>query len=218
MSQIFHPNMNIIARASLLGAGLVLAGLAGLGYLLVESPYVTHVGLVQEQPVPFSHQQHVGELGLDCRYCHSSVETTDFAGIPSTQVCMGCHTQVAVEASSLEPVRASLANDRPLEWIRVHDLPDFVYFNHGIHVSQGIGCESCHGRVDQMPVIAKMETLRMDWCLACHRAPERFIRPRAAVFTMGWEPAPDQAGQGPQLVAEYGIEVEPLDDCSICHR
>lgn len=218
MSQIFHPNMNIIARAGLLGAVLVLAGLAGLGYLLVESPYVTHVGLAQEQPVPFSHQQHVGELGLDCRYCHSSVETTDFAGIPSTQACMGCHSQVAAEASSLEPVRASLANNQPLEWIRVHDLPDFVYFNHGIHISQGIGCESCHGRVDQMPVIAKMETLRMDWCLECHRAPDRFIRPREAVFTMGWEPSPDQAGLGPQLVAEYGIEVEQLDDCSICHR
>jgi hypothetical protein len=218
MSQIFHPNMNIIARTGLLGAVLVLAGLAGLGYLLVESPYLTRVGLAQEQPVPFSHQQHAGELGLDCRYCHSSVEKANFAGIPSTQACMGCHAQVATEASSLEPVRASLANNQPLEWIRVHDLADFVYFNHGIHVTQGIGCESCHGRVDQMPVIAKTETLRMDWCLECHRAPERFIRPREAVFTMGWEPSPDQANLGPQLVAEYGIEVEQLDDCSICHR
>lgn len=218
MSQIFHPNVNIIARIMLLGGILIVAALGGLMYLFVKSPYLTEVGLAKEQPVPFNHNQHVVEVGLDCRYCHSSVETTDFAGIPPTEACMGCHSQVASEALTLAPMRASLENNQPLEWIRVHDLADFVYFNHGIHVSQGIGCETCHGRVDQMTTVAKVETLQMDWCLGCHRAPERFVRPRDQVFTMGWEPPPDQEAAGAQLVADYGIKVDQLTDCSICHR
>jgi hypothetical protein len=131
---------------------------------------------------------------------------------------MGCHTQVAAEAASLAPVRASLENDQPLEWLRVHDMADFVYFNHSIHVNKGVGCETCHGRIDQMPVVAKAETLQMDWCLECHRAPERFIRPLDQVFTMGWQPPPDQPALGQQLVAEYGLRVDQLTDCSICHR
>jgi hypothetical protein len=210
--------MNIIARASLLGAVFILAGLAGLVYFFVESPYMTEVGLAKAQPVPFSHRQHVGGLGLDCRYCHTSVEESDFAGIPPTETCMGCHARVATEASTLEAVRTSFENNQPLEWIRVHNLADFVYFNHGIHVNKGVGCETCHGRVDQMPVISKAETLRMDWCLECHRAPERFVRPLDQVFSMGWQPPIDQATLGPQLVAEYGIKVNQLADCSICHR
>jgi hypothetical protein len=160
----------------------------------------------------------VGGLGLDCRYCHSSVEETNFAPIPTTETCLGCHAQVATEALSLAAVRASFQDNQPLEWLRVHDLADFVYFDHSIHISKGIGCESCHGRVDQMPVISKAQTLRMDWCLACHRAPEHFVRPRDQVFKMGWQPALDQAILGPQLVAEYGIKVGQLTDCSICHR
>lgn len=210
--------MNIIVRLSLLGGVFTLAGLAGLLYFFVESPPMTGVGLAKAQPIPYSHQQHVGGLGLDCRYCHSTVEVTDFATIPATETCMGCHSQVAAEAPTLELVRASFQNDQPLTWIRVHNLADFVYFNHGIHVNKGIGCETCHGRVDQMPVIAKAESLQMDWCLACHRAPERFIRPLDEVFAMGWEPAVDQSILGPQLVAEYGIKVDQLTDCSICHR
>jgi hypothetical protein len=196
----------------------MLMGLAGGVYFLVESPYLAEVGLAKAQPLPFNHQQHVGGLGLDCRYCHSSVDESDFAGIPSTETCMGCHAQVAAEAPTLESVRASFQNNQPLEWLRVHDLADFVYFNHAIHVNKGIGCETCHGRVDQMPVIAKAETLRMDWCLACHRAPEQFIRPLDQVFRMGWTPPVDQATLGPQLVAEYGLKVDQLTDCSICHR
>jgi hypothetical protein len=197
---------------------LIHLGLAGLVYLYVRSPYETGVGVAQAQPVPYSHQQHVGVLGLDCRYCHNFVEESNFAGVPSTEICMGCHAHIAADSPGLELVRASSENNQPLEWTRVHDLADFVYFNHAIHVKKGVGCEICHGRVDQMPLTAKAETLQMDWCLACHRAPERFIRPRDQIFTMGWQPPEDQITLGRQLVEDYGIKVDQLTDCSICHR
>jgi hypothetical protein len=218
MSQIFPPSINNILRIALIGTILVLAGLAGLAYLLVRSPYMTGVGVPKEQPAPFSHQQHVAGLGLDCRYCHAAVEVSNMAGIPTTETCMGCHAQIASESPALEPVRASLQNNQPLEWIRVHDLADFVYFNHAIHVNKGVGCETCHGRVDRMAVVGKVQTLYMDWCLECHRQPENFLRPRDQVFTMGWQPPADQAALGQQLVAEYAVDVAPLTDCSICHR
>lgn len=218
MSQLFPPRMNLIAKATLLAAILGLGALAWLVYTLIRSPYVTEVGVAKAQAVPYSHRQHVGGLGLDCRYCHTAVEQSNTASIPPTETCMGCHTQVAPDAVSLELVRASLETGKPLEWIRVHSLPDYVYFNHAIHVRQGVGCETCHGRIDQMAVVAKAENLQMDWCLDCHRNPEQYIRPRAAVYTMGWEPPIDQAVLGPQLVAEYGIHVAQLSDCSICHR
>ncbi len=218
MSQVFSPNINVISRVVIIGTIFILAGLAGLVYLFVNSPYLTEVGIAKAQPVPFSHRQHVGELGLDCRYCHSSVTRSDFAGIPSTETCMGCHRYVATEAPTLELVRTSYQNNQPLEWIRVHDLPDFVYFNHGIHVNKGIGCETCHGRVDQMPVVGKVQTLYMDWCLECHRQPEPFVRPVDQIFTMGWESPGDQVSLGRQLVADYGVKVDQLTDCSICHR
>lgn len=210
--------MNIIAKVSLVAIVLLPTGLAGLAYVFVRSPYMTEVGLPKEQPVPYSHQQHVGGLGLDCRYCHSFVEETDFAGIPPTETCMGCHAQVSAESPVLGSVRASLQDNQSLEWIRVHSLPDYVYFNHGIHINKGIGCETCHGRIDHMPVVAKAEPLSMEWCLACHRVPERFVRPLDEIFTMGWEPSIDQTVLGPQLVAQYGIVVDQLTDCSICHR
>lgn len=218
MSQIFHPSINIIVRVLILALMFILAGTAGLGYLYVRSPYVTEVGVAKAQPVAYSHQLHVGGLGLDCRYCHTWVEESNSAGIPPTEACMGCHNQILKDDPALELVRASAQNNQPLEWIRVHDLADFVYFNHSIHVQKGVGCETCHGRIDQMPVVAKAKTLQMDWCLECHRAPERFIRPRDQVFTMGWRPPGDQVALGQQLVAEYGIKVEQLSDCSICHR
>jgi hypothetical protein len=179
---------------------------------------VTEVGVAKAQAVPYSHRQHVGGLGLDCRYCHTAVDQSNTASIPPTETCMGCHSQVATDAVSLELVRASLETGKPLEWIRVHSLPDYVYFNHAIHVRQGVGCETCHGRIDQMAVVAKAENLQMDWCLDCHRNPEKYIRPRDAVYTMGWKPPIDQAELGPQLVTEYGIRVAQLTDCSICHR
>jgi hypothetical protein len=218
MSQIFPPSANIIARLSILAVVLLVAGLAGLGYYIVRSPFMTEVGVAKAQAVPFSHQQHVGGLGLDCRYCHTSVETSNTASIPPTETCMGCHAQVAAESVNLEMVRTSAAEGQPLEWIRVHDLADFVYFNHAIHVNQGVGCETCHGRIDQMPIVAKAQNLQMDWCLDCHRNPEKYVRPRDAVFTMGWQPPADQAVLGPQLVAEHGIRVDQLTDCSVCHR
>jgi len=218
MTQLFQPLTNIIVKIGLLGAVLLLIGLAGLGYYLVTSPYLTEVGVAKAQPVPYSHQQHVGGLGLDCRYCHTSVDQSSFAGLPSTETCLGCHTQIKAESPLLEPVRASLQNEQPLAWIRVNNLPDFVFFNHSIHVNKGVGCETCHGRIDQMPVVAKAVPLHMAWCLECHRAPEQFIRPREAVFTMGWQPPTDQATLGKQLVADYDIAVNQLTDCSICHR
>jgi hypothetical protein len=210
--------MNIIVRVSLVVAILLLIGLTGLGYHAARSPYMTEVGVAKAQPIPYSHQVHVGQLGLDCRYCHTSVEVSHTAGIPSTATCMGCHAQVDSDSPDLELMRASQEEGKPLTWIRVHDLADYVYFNHAIHVKQGVGCETCHGRVDRMPAVAKMKTLQMDWCLDCHRAPEKYIRPRDAVFVMGWQPPTDQAVLGPQLVTEYGIHVDRLTDCSVCHR
>lgn len=218
MSQIFSPSINIIVRVAILAVVVGLAGLAGLAYLYVRSPYQTGVGIAKAQPVLFSHQQHVGGLGLDCRYCHASVEESNFAGIPPTETCMGCHGHFATDDPLLEPVRASAQNNQPLEWIRVHDLADFVYFNHAIHLKKGVGCETCHGRVDQMPLTAKAETLQMDWCLECHRAPERFLRPLDQIYTLGWQPPEDQTALGRQLGADYGIKIDQLSDCSICHR
>ncbi len=218
MSQIFHPSMNFIVRVTLLVIVFILVGLGGLGYYIVNSPYITEVGVVKAQPVPYSHKQHVGNLGLDCRYCHTSVEESNTASLPPTATCMGCHAQVAKDSNVLELVRASAKDNKPLEWIRVHSLPDYVYFNHSIHVKQGVGCETCHGRIDQMTVVAKVQTLQMSWCLDCHRNPEKYVRPREAVFTMGYKPTVDQATLGPQLVAQYGIHTKQLTDCSICHR
>lgn len=218
MSQIFHPSVNVISKIIIAGSILLLLGVAGLAYLYVRSPYITEIGLVKAQPVPFSHQLHVGSVGLDCRYCHASVEESNFAGIPPTETCMGCHGHFETDNPLLEPVRASAQNNQALAWVRVHDLADFVYFNHAIHVKKGVGCENCHGRVDQMPVIVKTASLQMDWCLECHRAPERFIRPPDQVFTMGWQPPQDQLALGRQLVTDQGIKVEQLSDCSICHR
>lgn len=218
MSQVFPRSMNLIVTVVLVTLVLLVGGLAAFGYYIVRSPLMTGVGVAHAQPAPFSHQQHVGGLGLDCRYCHTAVEVSNTASIPPTATCMGCHAQVATAAPTLDLVRASFEENQPLEWIRVHSLPDYVYFNHAIHVRQGIGCESCHGRVDQMPTVGKVETLSMAWCLDCHRAPENHVRPREAVFVMGWAPPIDQATLGQQLVAEHGIQVAGLADCSVCHR
>lgn len=218
MSQIFHPSTNAIAKASIFGAIFIIAAIVAVWAIFLRSPYMTQVGVVRDQPVPFSHEHHVDGLGIDCRYCHTSVEQSSFAGLPPTKTCMTCHSQVWQEAPALAPVRESFQNDQPLAWTRVHDLPDYVYFDHSIHVSRGIACESCHGRVDQMPLMWRVETLHMEWCLGCHRNPEEFVRPRSEVFTMGWQPADDLTNIGERLVDEYHIAVDQLDDCSICHR
>lgn len=182
------------------------------------SPYTTRVRIPRDQPVPFSHAHHVGGLGIDCRYCHDSVEDSSFAGIPSTETCMTCHSQLWTDAPLLSPVRKSLATNRRLRWHRVHDLPDFVFFDHGIHVSQGIGCVTCHGQVDRMPLVWQEHTLYMKWCLDCHRRPEEFVRPREEVFNLNWRPPTNRWAQGRDLVERYGINTEQLTDCSMCHR
>jgi hypothetical protein len=217
MNQIFHPSMNTVARVSIIGGALLVAVLAAGWYFFVRSPFMTDVGLAAEQPIPFSHQHHVSEIGIECRYCHTSVEDAAFAGVPPTHTCMTCHSQLYTDAEILEPARASYATGKPLRWNRLHDLSDFVFFNHSIHVSNGVGCETCHGRVDQMPLTYKAEPMFMDWCLECHRAPEKYIRPLDEIYTMGYEPE-NQLAMGTQLVAEYDIETGRLDDCSICHR
>jgi Cytochrome c7 and related cytochrome c len=216
MSQIFPRSANAVARASIF---IVLATVALLGWilmLLMRSDFVTGANANIEQPVQFSHAHHVGGEGIDCRYCHTSVEQSSFANIPPTKTCMNCHSQIWLNASYLEPVRESFRSNRSIEWIRVHDLPDFVYFNHSIHVKKGVGCETCHGRIDQMPGIYQVNSLQMEWCLNCHRNPEKYVRPRDLVTQMGYVPAGDQEEIGRKLVAEY--KIQSLTSCSTCHR
>jgi hypothetical protein len=214
--------MNTISRVSIFGALFILIGIGAIIYYFVRSPYMTRANVPVNQPVPFSHRHHVEQLGIECRYCHTSVTRSDFAGLPSTQTCMTCHSQIWTEAPMLEPVRESFRTGIPIQWNRVHDVPDFAYFNHSIHVAKGIGCETCHGQVNEMPLVWKEGTLFMEWCLDCHRHPEDNVRPIAEVFTMNWEETLpgdyNQLVEGQNLVAEYGIEVGRLDDCSICHR
>jgi len=216
MAQIFHPSTNTISRVTIFG-GLILliAVVTGLA-TINESPYITEVGVARTQPVPFSHKHHVGDDGIDCRYCHTSVEESSFAGIPPTKTCMNCHTQIWSDSPMLEPVRESFRTGKSIQWTRVHNLPGFVYFNHSIHVHKGIGCATCHGRVDRMPLMWRENTLYMDWCLDCHRAPERFVRPREYVFSMEYQAPADQLALGQKLVKQYRIQ--KLTSCSTCHR
>jgi hypothetical protein len=219
MAQIFHPSANTLSRVSLFGAVFLAGGLLFLAYLIQGSPYQTEAGVVRNQPVPFSHEHHVRGLGLDCRYCHTTVETSSFAGMPPTETCMTCHSQIWSDSPLLEPVRASLANNRPIRWNRVHDLPDFVYFHHGIHVQKGVGCASCHGPIDRMPLVWKDQPLTMEWCLECHRHPERFLRPREEVFNLSWAPPNgDQSEIGERLLKEHAVPKDRLTNCSVCHR
>ena len=219
MPQIFHPSTNVISKVSIFGAIFFIATFAWVLTQIFRSPYATNVDVSIEQPIPFSHDHHVAGLGIDCRYCHSSVEESRFADIPPTHTCMTCHVQIWADSPVLEPVRSSFETGEPIRWVRVYDLADFVYFDHSIHITKGVGCETCHGRVDRMPLTWKAHTLYMDWCLECHREPERFVRPRDRVFEMGWEPTQDQLTIGRQLVDEYEIApAERLDDCYVCHR
>jgi hypothetical protein len=166
--------------------------------------------------VQFSHQHHAGGLGIDCRYCHTTVEKSESAGIPPTKTCMNCHSQIWLTSPYLEIVRSSFRDDKPLQWMRVHDLPDFVYFNHSVHVKKGVGCATCHGRVDRMPLMYQQATLQMGWCLDCHRHPEKFVRPREAVTRMDYQPPVNQVELGRKLVQEY--QIQSLTSCSTCHR
>jgi len=214
MAQIFHRSTNTFSRATIFGAVFFIGFVLWLIGGIVRSPYFTNQGIEREQPVPFSHQHHVAGLGIDCRYCHTSVETSNFAGIPPTQTCMNCHSQIWTNAEMLAPVRASFATNKPIVWSRVHRLPDFVHFNHSIHVNKGIGCASCHGRIDKMALTYQASPLTMSWCLECHRAPQKFVRPRDQVFNMNYV-AKNQDVLGPQLVKEYNIK--SMIACSTCH-
>ncbi len=218
MSQLFPRHSNIYSRLSILAVLAFLGFLSVVVAMLYLSGYHTRQHEVVTQPIQFSHAHHVGGMGLDCRYCHTSVEESAFANIPPTKTCMNCHSQIWTNAPILEPVRASFREDKPLQWTRVHDLPDFVYFNHSIHVKQGVGCVTCHGQVDKMPLVYQESTLMMNWCLDCHRNPAKYIRPRDQVFNMSYERPADPAF-GEQLVRDYKIgSKEQLTSCSTCHR
>lgn len=222
MPQIFPRGSNTLARVSLVGGFCSIFGLAWATYAVYWAPWTTRVGDEIIQPVPFSHKHHVDDDGIDCRYCHTSVEKSAFAGIPSTETCMTCHSQLWNKAPVLAPVRESYATGERLRWNRVHDLPNFVFFNHSIHVTKGIGCSTCHGRVDEMPLVSKQAPLYMKWCLDCHSNPGKFIRPEQNVFTMVWKcPEAEQARLGPQLLRDDHIgpnRLTQLTDCSMCHR
>src|SRR5215831_225579 len=205
MPQLFPRSANQLARSSMF-ALLALAGVAGLVVMtLMRSSWLTRQHEFVDQPIQLSHLHHVGGEGIDCRYCHTSVEKSSFAGIPPTRTCMNCHSQLWTNAPILEPVRASARDNKNLTWIRVNDLPDFVYFNHQIHVRQGVGCVTCHGPVDKMPLMYQAKPLLMEWCLDCHRAPEKYLRPRDQVFNMAYEAPENQIELGTRLKEEYGV-------------
>jgi hypothetical protein len=219
MSQIFHRHANTYAKASLIVVGALLAFVGWALDASSRSDYTTRAMQSREQPVPFSHAHHVGGLGFDCRYCHTSVENSSFANIPPTKTCMNCHSQIWLTSPTLEPVRASFRDNKSINWVRVHDLPDYVYFNHSIHVNKGVGCETCHGRVDQMALTWQQNSLQMNWCLDCHRNTEKVLRPREFITKMGYVPAEDQEVLGKRLHEEYKIQdVRTLTSCSTCHR
>jgi len=219
MSQIFPPRANALARSSLAVGLALVATLTWAIFTLMRSSWATGLNEFIEQPIQFSHAHHVGGVGLDCRYCHTSVENSTFAGMPPTNTCMNCHSQLWTNAPILEPVRASFRNNTSLTWIRVNDLPDFVYFNHQIHVKQGVGCVTCHGPVDKMPLMYQATSLLMEWCLDCHRAPEKYIRPREEVFNPNYVAPANQLELGLKLKAAYGIGTPThMTSCSVCHR
>jgi hypothetical protein len=217
MIQIFPRWFDTIARAVVVGgAFLVPAAALAIG-VFYRSDYVTGAHAAAEQPVPFSHAHHVGQLGIDCRYCHASAESSGFAGMPATETCMNCHQQIWAGSDTLGPVRESWTTDTPLRWKRVHNLPGYVYFDHSAHVAKGVGCVECHGRVDTMPLTWQEKPLTMGWCLDCHRDPAPRIRPRAEVFNMMWERGANESGAA--LAAKYRIDgARELTSCSTCHR
>lgn len=216
-AQYFPPNANAFAKWSVWGGTIFIALL--LTALVVHARTLNNkVGVPVEQPIGFQHSLHAGELGIDCRYCHTSVEVAASANVPPTETCMTCHSQIRVGTQQLAGVYESWETDTPIQWNRVHDLADFVYFNHSAHINNGVGCAHCHGQVPQMAGIWKNAPLTMGWCLECHRNPEKFVRPREEVFNFAYEPPEDQLALGRELVAEYHINTNKLPQCSTCHR
>lgn len=219
MAQLFHSSANYIAKASLVGA-VLLAAVAGFVYTIVaRSSYLTGQYIERQQPVQFSHRHHTGDDGIDCRYCHTSVETSDTAGMPPTQTCMNCHSQIWNDSPYLEPVRASFRENKPIEWVRVHDMPEYVYFNHSIHVNKGVGCSTCHGDVADMASVFQANTLQMEWCVSCHKDPTPNLRPKSEIFNTKFDPASQSAEEQKKLHDDYKIRSRQLiTSCSTCHR
>jgi hypothetical protein len=222
MAQIFKRSANTIAKAGIVGlvllGGVIFAGIQ----IFARSSYITGVSVDRPQPVQFSHKHHSGDDGIDCRYCHTAVETSSSAGLPPTQTCMNCHQQIWSDSPYLEIVRASYRDNKPIEWERVHDLPDYVYFNHSIHVAKGVGCSTCHGQIDDMPAVHQVNTLQMEWCLQCHREPEKYLRPRSEIYNHNY-PAQNATAEslalGKQLKEDYKVRgAEMITACSTCHR
>ena len=216
MSQIFHRSANTIAKVSIFGAVFFIAGLLVLFDKVNRSSWMTQARVARAQPLQFSHERHVAGNGIDCRYCHTSVEDSSFAGIPPTKTCMSCHSQIFSTSPFLEPIRESFRSGQSIRWTRVHDLPDFVNFDHSIHIHKGVGCTTCHGAVDRMPLMYQEQSLQMDWCIDCHREPERYVRPREAVFRVDYQPPANQRELGERLVAQY--QIQKLTSCSTCHQ
>lgn len=218
MVQIFRPAADTVARVALVSILVVPFLAIAIAYWVMRSPYITSQNITLGQPVPFSHRHHVGGLGLDCRYCHSGVERSATAGVPPSHTCMTCHSQLYTQARMLEPIRRSLADDKPVAWNKVNRLPDYVYFDHSIHVAKGVGCTTCHGAVGDMPLMRAGAPLTMGWCLDCHRDPAPRLRPESAIFDPQWTPPDDQDERGKALMAHYHIDNQRLTDCSVCHR
>jgi hypothetical protein len=218
MSQIFNRSSHLIFRGVpiIIFLGIILT--AGLAMVMPRSSWETQVGDIQNQEIPFSHKHHVGGLGLDCRFCHSSVDRSANAGMPSTHTCLTCHSQIWKKASLLKPLHDSAEQNSPLEWNRVYRLPHYVYFNHSIHVTKGIGCVTCHGQVDQMPMMVKTKAFFMRQCLECHTHPEKYLRPLNEIYNLNWPRPEDQIAQGQALLLQNHIPKYRLRDCNTCHR
>lgn len=216
MAQLFQPRATTVFRVAIVLSAMGVALAAGLGYMYARSDAVWNVGKPAEQPIPFRHDLHAGTLKLDCRYCHATAERAADAGMPSAVTCMSCHAQIWTGASVLEPLRSSLELGQPIVWTSVNRLPDYAYFNHAVHVTKGVACETCHGRVDQMPKTVRAHTLSMGWCLDCHRDPAPRLRPVEAVYAMGWTPHGEDLPD--EIRTFYREASRRLTDCSTCHR
>lgn len=217
MPAIFTRRADLYMHVALAVLGLCALISIALVWGVPRMNYNTQVRFTPEQPVPFSHEHHVSGLGIDCRYCHDSVEFSSNAGMPATETCMTCHSQVWTNAQMLAPVRQSLAQNEPLQWRAVYVLPDYVYFDHSIHIAKGVGCTECHGPIGDMPLTYKATSLYMGWCLDCHRNPAPHLRPREAVFDPHWRRTA-ATPSGASLMAAYHIHPATLADCSVCHR
>lgn len=222
MSQLFSPRSNTLFRVAIVGFFIFITILIATGYILQSSSYVTEVAIYKHQPVPFSHEHHVNGLGIDCRYCHYTVEKSANATIPPPGLCMNCHKKIWADSEMLKPIRDAFKNDTPIRWKKVHDLPDFVYFNHSIHVNHGIGCVSCHGKINEMPLTSKAQRMYMGWCLDCHRNPESQFRPLADITNMYWKPP--ESWKKTDKYVHLGVThfkegtINQRTNCYICHR